>query len=355
MSSFSESLIAWFQVNARELPWRQTRDPYRIWISEVILQQTRVAQGTAYYHRFLERFPNLSDLALAAEEDVLSLWQGLGYYSRARNLHAAAKFVQTEKNGDFPPSFKELLSMKGVGTYTAAAIAAFAYGENVPVVDGNVMRVFCRYFGIHDDVRLPATMELVRSYAAQLLPAGKSWEFNQAIMELGALVCTPSSPLCATCPVAMDCFSRKNALQAKLPFKSKAKSKRIRHFNYLLLEHDGFFAFKRRGEGDIWEGLFEPILLESEKPFSSPGDFDFLNPADPKSRIETFLLPSEKHILTHQELHIHVCVSRLSKPLEEEGLRWVSGTQLSDLPKPIIFSKIISKARSSPLYLVFHQ
>jgi len=166
MHPFSSALINWFSINKRDLPWRNTRDPYSIWISEVVLQQTRVQQGMHYYHRFLKRFPDVNSLALAKEEEVLSLWQGLGYYSRARNLHFAARQIQLDKQGVFPGSYKDLIQLKGVGSYTAAAIASFAFGENVPVVDGNVLRVICRYFGIAEDIRLPATAEKVQPIAS---------------------------------------------------------------------------------------------------------------------------------------------------------------------------------------------
>ena len=353
MHFFSDALIKWFLHSMRNLPWRQTREPYPVWISEIILQQTRVQQGMDYYLRFMERFPDVVSLAEASEEEVLSLWQGLGYYSRARNLHHAARQIQTSYNGVFPDSYAGLQKLKGVGSYTAAAIASFAFEENVPVVDGNVLRVVCRHFGIPDDIRLPATQEKVRQICAELLPPGKSWEFNQAIMELGALVCTPSGPDCRNCPLAAGCSARKENRQKELPFKSKAKARRHRFFNYLLLECDGFLAFRKREEGDIWSGLYEPLLYESSRVFDGLNDF----PEIPKEIIlnlrESRLLPPEKCILSHQEIHVRVWFLSLDKRIETDGIRWVSGTGLEALPKPVIFSKILRKAKTSPLSLIF--
>ncbi len=353
MEFFSDALIKWFLHSMRDLPWRETREPYPVWISEIILQQTRVQQGMDYYLRFMERFPDVASLAEASEEEVLSLWQGLGYYSRARNLHFAARQIQSDYNGVFPDSYTKIQNLKGVGTYTAAAIASFSFGENVPVVDGNVLRVVCRYFGIPDDIRLPATQEKVRQICAELLPPGKSWEFNQAIMELGALVCTPAGPDCLNCPVAADCAARKENRQKELPFKSKAKARRHRFFNYLLLEYDGFLAFRKREEGDIWSGLFEPLMHESDREFESLDDF----PAIPESIIlnlrESKLLSPEKCILSHQEIHIRIWLLRLEKQIEIDGIRWLSGAGLETLPKPVIFSKILRKAKTSPLSLIF--
>ncbi len=352
MPGFANDIIQWFLKAGRDLPWRHTRNPYSIWISEVILQQTRVQQGLDYYHRFLQRFPDPRSLALASEEEVLSLWQGLGYYSRARNLQTAARFIHFELKGIFPANYRDLQQLKGVGSYTAAAIASFAFGEDVPVVDGNVLRVFCRFFGIADDIRLPATQEKVRQLAAELLPAGKSWEFNQAIMELGALVCTPAKPDCPACPLASGCQARSKGLQSELPFKSKAKARRHRFFNYLWLECDGYFAFRRRDKSDIWEGLFEPLLTESDRPFLCLKDFENSGLQLPDSKDSAQMLPPEKCILSHQEIHIQICLVSLQKRPETDGIRWVAKEELESLPKPVIFSKIIRKARSSALYLI---
>ena len=352
MSSFADKLITWFLISARDLPWRQTRDPYLIWISEVILQQTRVQQGMDYYFRFTSRFPDVKSLAEADEEEVLSLWQGLGYYSRARNLHAAARFVENECRGVFPDTFSSLQKLKGVGAYTAAAIASFAFGENVPVVDGNVLRVFCRYFALSEDIRLESTQDSVRTLAAGLLPEGKSWEFNQAIMELGALVCKPGIPDCSGCPLVSGCQAAATGLQASLPFKSKAKERRARFFNYLWPVSEGRMAFRKREEDDIWKGLFEPLLFEADKNFIRPEDFPEEAAAYFKNAARCRLLPAEKCILSHQEIFLSIWLVELPSGQENTGIRWLSATEAEDLPKPVIFSKILRKARTSPLYLI---
>lgn len=351
MNGFSEALFAWFRKEGRSLPWRQTRDPYKIWLSEVILQQTRVQQGMAYYHRFLEQFPDVEKLAKASEEEVLSLWQGLGYYSRGRNLLVTAREITTAYGGDFPKSNKELLKLKGIGPYTAAAIASFAFHENVAAVDGNVIRVICRLFAIEEDVRLPSTVQKVSSLAASLLPAGHAWEFNQSMMEFGAMLCTPAKPSCGICPVGQLCEGRKKGLQGRIPFKSKAAPRKKRYFNYLLAESDGRFAFQCREQKDIWQGLFEPLLLEEDKPFLTPEDFKKIRADFFEYEIANRLLPLRKCILSHQEILVSVLVLRLQKQIELPGFRWVSALEMKALPKPVIFSKILPDAEASLLYL----
>jgi A/G-specific adenine glycosylase len=354
MPSFSEAIIEWFFHHKRDLPWRDTREPYPIWISEVILQQTRVQQGMAYYYRFLERFPSVDSLAEAPEEDVLSMWQGLGYYSRARNLHKAARQVHFGLKGIFPDNYRELQSLKGVGTYTAAAIASFAFGEPVPVVDGNVLRVICRYFGIEEDIRLPVTQEKVRTICSELLPQGKSWEFNQAIMEIGAMVCTPASPDCMHCPLASNCFARKENRQKELPFKSKAKARKQRYFNYIWLEYEGQLAFRKRKAGDIWTGLFEPLLFESDRPYLDFREFEEIPEVILQETEALQLLPAQKCLLSHQEIQLHIWILKLRNRIELKETRWVAGAELEALPKPVIFSKILRKPLPSSLYLIFN-
>ena len=351
MNQIPDGIIAWFKQEGRALPWRQTRDPYKIWLSEVILQQTRVQQGMAYYHRFVDRFPSVTALADASEEEVLSLWQGLGYYSRGRNLLATARMIGTTYQGSFPSNFQELLKLKGIGPYTAAAIASFAFGENVAAVDGNVIRVICRLFAIEEDTRLPAVQKKVASLASSLLPAGQSWEFNQAMMEFGAMLCTPSGPACGICPVALMCESRTKGLQAKIPYKSKAASRKIRCFNYLLAECDGFFAFRCRDGKDIWQGLFEPMLFESEKSFLQPHDFESAAPELFSDSSLIRMLPLQKCLLSHQEIMLSVVILTVTERPDLPGFRWVPEAELKILPKPVIFSKILPKAESAPLYL----
>jgi len=350
---FSRQVIRWFKENGRDLPWRQTSDPYHIWLSEVILQQTRVAQGTHYYHRFCTKFPNVKILAESTEDEVLEIWQGLGYYSRARNLHSAAQWILKERDGVFPNTYKDLLKMKGVGSYTAAAIASFAFHEDQVVVDGNVIRVFARIFGITQDVRLATTVEMIRQRVQEWLPSGQSWFYNQSIMELGALVCVPLKPKCSNCPVLIHCFAYNQGLQSSIPFKSKSKERRKRFLNYVLLEVDGLFFFTKRFGKDIWEGLYEPILIETEFSFSKSEEFISALPVSPASITRSQVYPLMKHILSHQELYVSVCHIFLEQKPDIDFGRWVDQTEFMSLAKPVIFSKILYAQKGSLLSLSF--
>jgi A/G-specific adenine glycosylase len=272
---FSNSLINWYLQNKRDLPWRNTVNPYPIWLSEIMLQQTRVAQGLPYFMAFMEAFPTVFDLANAEEEQVLKLWQGLGYYSRARNLHATAKYIATELKGDFPPNYDQLLQLKGVGEYTAAAIASFAYNEPVAVVDGNVFRVLSRYFNVDSDISDGKTKKEFQNLAQQLLPKNNAALFNQAIMEFGALQCVPKNPNCENCIFSSSCAALQHKKVNTLPVKSKKTKVTNKYFNYLILKdvQGNFVVQKREGKG-IWENLYEFPLIETEELVS---EIDFLN------------------------------------------------------------------------------
>lgn len=317
------------------------------------MQQTRVAQGLKYYERFCERFPTIKKLAEAHEEEVLEIWQGLGYYSRARNMHAAAKWVMDERGGEFPDRYNDILKMKGVGEYTAAAISSFAFHEDQVVVDGNVLRVFSRLFRIESDIRLPKTKSQVYEYVLSHLPSGDSWNYNQSIMELGALVCLPSKPDCKNCPVANFCEARKTNRQGSLPFKSKSKERSRRFLNYLLFQFEDEYLFFRRGRKDIWEGMFEPYLMESDRIFSRDEVSDSVYEFPGISGFSLVSFPVEKHILSHQELLVSLSLIRTgSRPDITDG-RWVSERDLGALPKPVIFSKIMGLKKGSTLPLTF--
>jgi A/G-specific adenine glycosylase len=256
-------LLAWYATCRRDLPWRQTSDPYQIWLSEVILQQTRVDQGMAYWHRFVERFPSVQQLAEAPEDAVLKLWQGLGYYSRARNLHTAARQVMEQHDGAFPAEYQALLALKGVGEYTAAAIGSICFGLPEPVVDGNVYRVLGRFTGLATPIDSTAGRREFRELASRLLDPEKPGDHNQAMMELGATICTPRSPSCGSCPLATDCVARRDGRIQELPVKAGRTKVRTRHFNYLFIEcGDRFFLRKRTGK-DIWQDLYELPLIET--------------------------------------------------------------------------------------------
>ncbi len=261
-TTFANTLITWYANNGRDLPWRHTSDPYPIWLSEIILQQTRVNQGMDYYHRFLNRFPTVNDLAQASEDEVLRLWQGLGYYSRARNLHAAAK--QIVENGGFPTTYEKIRKLKGVGDYTAAAIASFAFGLPHAAVDGNAYRVLSRYFDIDLPIDSTQGKRQFQELSQSLLPPKKAAIFNQAMMDLGATCCTPLSPRCQECPLAEGCLSLAHGVIHNRPVKQKRISIRTRHFAFILVTTPTHLLLQQRQGKDIWQGLYQPPAIEFE-------------------------------------------------------------------------------------------
>lgn len=267
LHNFTVSLLDWYGTGKRSMPWKDTKDPYKIWISEIILQQTRVSQGTDYYLRFVARFPDISTLAIASEDEVLSMWKGLGYYTRARNIHATAKIIMQEHAGVFPKTYKEIIQLKGIGPYTAAAISSFAFDLPHAVVDGNVIRVISRYFGIREAVDDTKIRKHIDGLAEELLHAERPSDYNQAIMDLGAMVCKPQSPTCETCCMKDTCLAYDEKLTDKIPLKSKKIKKRERYFHYLVIESKEDIVLNRRAEKDIWQGLYDFPCIEkhSEK------------------------------------------------------------------------------------------
>jgi A/G-specific adenine glycosylase len=334
---FSNSLVKWYLLNKRDLPWRNTVNPYPIWLSEIMLQQTRVAQGLPYYMAFMEAFPTVFDLANAEEDQVLKLWQGLGYYSRARNLHATAKHIATNLNGNFPPNYDQLLQLKGVGEYTAAAIASFAYNEPVAVVDGNVFRVLSRYFNMDNDISDGKTKKEFQILAQQLLPNDKAALFNQAIMEFGALQCVPKNPDCANCIFASSCAGLQHKKVNILPVKSKKTKVTNKFFNYLILKdiQGNFVVQKREGKG-IWENLYEFTLIETPE---MSNEIDFMNQLKATKFYNQFpaeisLLNTEviQHKLSHQNLHILFYILNFNQKIKEAK----SLSEIQKLPFPIV-------------------
>lgn len=260
---FTAKVLQWYQPTARPLPWKAIKNPYYIWLSEIILQQTRVEQGLPYYNNFVEKYPTVVDLANAPEDEVLKLWQGLGYYSRARNLHASAKLIANKHQGVFPKTYAEILQLKGVGAYTAAAIASFAYGLPHAVVDGNVYRVLARYFGIDTPIDSTVGKKEFAKLAQQLLPEDQAAKYNQAIMDFGATQCTPKKPLCTTCPMQSGCEAYQNDTIAELPYKSKKLKHKQRYFYYLVIHTPAGIYLRQRGEGDVWQHLYDFPLIET--------------------------------------------------------------------------------------------
>jgi A/G-specific adenine glycosylase len=306
---FSNTLIKWYLQNKRDLPWRKTTNPYPIWLSEIMLQQTRVAQGTPYFLAFTEVFPTVFDLANANEEQVLKLWQGLGYYSRARNLHKTAQTVAYEMGGVFPDNYTDLLKLKGIGEYTAAAIASFSYNECVPVVDGNVFRVLSRYFNVETDIAQASAKKEFAALAYELMPKDNPAQFNQAIMEFGALQCVPKSPNCSICVLNSSCAALQKKKVDQLPVKLKKTKVRNRYFNYIVAEDNlGNTIVQKRTAKGIWHNLYEFPLIETEK----VEDFDtvaqqiqqqFFQENEILSLLE-YNQESIIHKLSHQHLHI---------------------------------------------------
>ncbi|MBQ7553487.1 MAG: A/G-specific adenine glycosylase [Bacteroidaceae bacterium] len=298
MSEFSDNILIWYGENRRDLPWRNTKDPYLIWISEIILQQTRVSQGYDYYLSFVSRFPDVCSLASAPEDEVMRYWQGLGYYTRARNLHAAAKSM----NGTFPTTYEGVRALKGVGDYTAAAICSFAYGMPYAVVDGNVFRVLSRYFGIDTPIDSMAGKKLFTALAQDNLDESCPAEYNQAMMDFGALQCTPQSPACMYCPLAETCVAFRTGMAEELPVKQKKLSVKTRHFNYLWVKAGEYTYINKRTEKDIWQNLYELPLVESEHELSQIELLERMKPwlTDDEEIQLDLLIQGVKHVLTHR-------------------------------------------------------
>ena len=298
MSNLSHNILIWYASHRRDLPWRNTNDPYRIWISEIILQQTRVSQGYDYFLRFMERFPTVLSLADAPEDEVMRLWQGLGYYSRARNLHAAAKSMK----GVFPKTYDEVRALKGVGDYTAAAICSFAYNLPYAVVDGNVYRVLARYFGIHEPIDTTQGKKLFAALAQDQMDTSCPADYNQAIMDFGALVCTPQSPACDTCPLAEECEALHTGQVDTLPQKQKKLTLKTRYFHYLWVRAGDCTFIHKRTERDIWQNLYELPLIESDHQLSATELLQAIKPLLTEGEELQLTLAQQgvKHVLTHR-------------------------------------------------------
>ncbi|WP_278034721.1 A/G-specific adenine glycosylase [Flavobacterium nitratireducens] len=339
---FYNLLIKWYLQNKRDLPWRNTTNPYHIWLSEIMLQQTRVAQGLPYFLSFTEAFPTVFDLANADEEKVLKLWQGLGYYSRARNLHKTAQYIATELNGIFPSTYEGLLQLKGVGEYTAAAIASFSYNEAVPVVDGNVFRVLSRYFDIETDIAQASAKKEFTALAYELMPKDTPALFNQAIMEFGALQCVPKNPDCSSCVFNASCAALQKRKVEQLPVKLKKTKVKNRYFNYIVLldEEDKTLIQKRTAKG-IWHNLYEFPLIETV----AEEDFEFVSKAiseatyfdNPIMSMRACNDESMVHKLSHQHLYIKFWEVKVKGKV----VNGITKENLKQYPFPIVIHNFI--------------
>lgn len=322
MASFAETLISWYDDHKRDLPWRGETDPYKIWVSEIILQQTRVQQGWDYYHRFLDNFPNVKTLAEADEEKVLKVWQGLGYYSRARNMHAAARKIMAEHHGIFPQTYDKIRSLKGIGNYTAAAIASIAFHLPYPAVDGNVIRIVSRIFGICDDVTQPTVLKRITAICETEIDPAQPGVFNQAAMDFGAMQCVPRNPKCDECPFQSNCYAFKNNLTDTLPIKKKKGESKHRFFHFTIYLSDNQTIIEKRTSSDIWKNMYQFPLTEtdSEKWPEKP----------------VFVT---REVLSHQIIHAAYYVKNVKKlPKTAENQSVIDFDEIEKLPMPKIMT-----------------
>ncbi len=335
MTDFDLLIMDWYRQNKRDLPWRRTNDPYKIWLSEIIMQQTRVEQGLSYYLKFIDTYPTVFDLANASEQEVLNLWQGLGYYSRARNLHFTSKTIAFEKNGKFPNTYKELLLLKGIGTYSAAAIASFSFKEPVGVVDGNVYRVLSRVFDIETPIDSSEGKKLFFELAQNLINKEKPDIYNQAIMEFGALQCSPSNPNCSVCPLSTICLSSGVGTITSRPVKSKKIKITDRYFHFMLFNFDGNTYLEKRINNDIWLNLYQFPLIESRdnSEITNWEKYTLNNPSKVSSEI--------KHILSHQRIHAKFYHFSEKPNTIDSNWKKIKLSEIQDFPLPRLIDRYL--------------
>ncbi len=342
----SDKIAEWYLRNKRSLPWRDTHDAYKIWLSEIILQQTRVAQGLPYYHEFVKHYPRIEALASAPEQEVLRLWQGLGYYTRARNLHKCAKAIVELHKGKFPGSYAELLTLPGIGHYTAAAIASFAFGEAVAVVDGNVFRILSRIFGIDIPINTPEGKKKFTLLANELISKENPALHNQALMEFGALFCTTARPKCTSCPFKSACFAYNHELVNALPVKKPKKKSRNRYFFYFVVEKNKKLLMKKRQAKDIWHGLFDFALVEKNKPAHVQNLIAEIEMGKWLNKTSQVTISKKyRHILTHQVIHCQFITLKVGEdfPLAGRELSFYSRRQVAGLPKPALITRFLDE------------
>lgn len=358
MTDFQHKLLDWYHIHKRQLPWRETPDPYRIWLSEVILQQTRVNQGMTYYQNFIRKWPDITSLANAHEDEVMKMWQGLGYYSRARNLLKASREIVNNFGGYFPKSVEQLKKISGIGEYTAAAIASIAFQIPVPVLDGNVYRVLSRIHGISESIDSLQGKLLFRRIATELVPTIDAGNYNQALMEFGALQCTPRNPDCMSCPFNNSCFALLNNQIHQFPVKDKKKAVSERFFNYLIIlareKDDTLVYVRKRNHNDIWKSLYEFVNFETE----SSADLNSLTQLKLWQQLFTdkgYTLVNEskvyKHLLTHQRIYAKFYVIRLTKKIESPDnfdLSLISQKKLDTLAFPRLIDRYLEDNNGVP-------
>lgn len=343
MNQISKDLQDWYHHNKRDLPWRNTNNPYLIWISEIILQQTRVDQGLDYFHRFIERFPDIKRLALAPQDEVLKYWQGLGYYSRARNLHQTAIFIQEQLDGKFPNSYSEIIKLKGIGPYTAAAIASFAFNEAKAAVDGNVYRVLARLFSIDAPIDTGKGQKLFQTLAQEIMDPNQPAIHNQAMMELGSQICSPKQAQCNRCPLEPHCQTAHKNWNDFPVKKNKTKVQDL-HLHHLIIQHQDQFAVEQRPQNGIWAGLYQFPNLEGKTQSTIESLLKQKQPAS-LSNLHWEALPAlNKHLLSHRTIYAHAFRTNISdKPKDlPEHWQWVNRTELKKLPVSRLMEKLLN-------------
>ena len=345
--TFSDRILNWYAGNRRQLPWRNTKNPYKIWLSEIILQQTRMAQGIPYYHDFISKYPTIFDLAQAREQEILKTWQGLGYYSRARNLHTTAKFIADERNGQFPDNYDELLLLKGVGDYTASAIASICFDEARPVIDGNVYRVLSRCFDVDLAIDSTAGKAYYKELAHEVMALKQFGDYNQGIMEIGATVCTPKSPSCETCPLSDLCLSLARNTIAERPVKKKRVAVRNRYFDYLVfLDPKHHTVLQQRTENDIWKNLYEFPLIEmdhEEDIAAAEARIRSSTKWPTGSEIKYLQDMDRRHKLSHQTLHARFWIIYTKATLQ----KGVPVHDLDEFPVPVLIQDALQALKNS--------
>lgn len=345
--SFITEVIEWYSVHKRDLPWRNTTDPYIIWLSEVILQQTRVDQGLPYFHRFAETYPKVSDFAAASEDEILHMWQGLGYYSRGRNMHHTAQMVMEDHAGYFPKTYDELIKLKGIGEYTAAAISSFAANEVKAVVDGNVFRILARYFGIDEPINSSRAKKAFTTLANDVIDKANPALSNQAVMEFGSLQCRPKNPLCQTCPLQIGCHAFQNNLVEKLPFKLKKAAVRNRYFNYIVIVKDEKILMNKRGPNDIWQNLYELPLVETEHFQDASALVSNTEFQKHFGNVEIKSIEGPiKHLLSHQRIHAQFLIIdgiNFNKGFKDTGWFYTNLINLDKLAQPKLIFTFLKK------------
>lgn len=343
MQIIAQILNNWYDKNRRDLPWRDSKNPFIVWVSEIILQQTKISQGLPYFERFIKKFPTIEKLAYAEEDKILLVWQGLGYYSRARNMHFTAKYIVNELNGEFPNSFKELIKLKGIGEYTAAAIASFCFDEAVPTIDGNVYRVISRLYDIDLPIDKSEGKKLVKNICEKLIINFLPKKINQALMDFGAMLCTPQNPKCSICPLLTKCLSKAENTIEKRPVKSKKLNCQMRYFYYLCVCDNEYILIKKRSGKDIWKGLYEfPLMEKSQKvKFSSIEKDNIFKNFTEKYKIKYIeLVETKPHILSHQKIYATFILLKIND-LQEDNFFKIKKEELNNYAFPVLITNFL--------------